>query len=129
VCIEDSDSEAADTEMDQVTGQPPPPLWHCHWLHPSDLIDRTSKLSRAQRKLNGASHWHRFGLPVIRRPAGRRNMQIFTSNLQCLGEQYSASATRQSPAIYFSTDDMASTRDWKAAPAALDLNSIFGFLS
>ncbi len=80
---------------------------------------RSAKLSRAQRKLNGASH--RFGLI--------RYMQIFASYLQCSGEQYSASATRQSRVIYFSTDDMASTRDWKAVPAALDLNSTFGFFS
>ncbi len=72
--------------------------------------------------MNGASHWHRFGLI--------RNMQILTSYLQCLGEQYSASATRQSRAIYFSTDDMASTRGpLESRSCGTDLNSTFGFLS
>jgi hypothetical protein len=67
-----------------------------------------SKLSRVQRKLHGASH--RFGLIHY--------LQIFISYLQCIGKQYSA--TGQSRVIYFFTDDMASTKDWKAVPAALD---------
>lgn len=68
------------------------------------------KLSRARRKLIGASH--RFGL--------LQYLQIFIHYLQCIGEQYSANGQRQ--VIYFRTDDMASTRDWKAIPPALDIN-------
>ena len=68
------------------------------------------KLSRARRKLIGASH--RFGL--------LQYLQIFIHYLQCIGEQYSANGQRQ--VIYFHTDDMASTRDWKAIPPALDIN-------
>ena len=68
------------------------------------------KLSRARRKLIGASH--RFGL--------LHYLQIFIHYLQCIGEQYSANGQRQ--VIYFHTDDMASTRDWKAIPPALDIN-------
>jgi hypothetical protein len=68
------------------------------------------KLSRARRKLIGASH--RFGL--------LHYLQIFIHYLQCIGEQYSANGQRQ--VIYFRTDDMASTRDWKAIPPALDIN-------
>ena len=68
------------------------------------------KLSRARRKLIGASH--RFGL--------LQYLQIFIHYLQCIGEQYSANGQR--PVIYFHTDDMASTRDWKAIPPALDTN-------
>ena len=68
------------------------------------------KLSRAKRKLHGASH--RFGL--------LHYLQIFIHYLQCIGEQYSTDGQRQ--VIYFRTDDMASTRDWKAIPPALDIN-------
>jgi hypothetical protein len=68
------------------------------------------KLSRARRQLIGASH--RFGL--------LHYLQIFIHYLQCIGEQYSANGQRQ--VIYFRTDDMASTRDWKAIPPALDIN-------
>jgi hypothetical protein len=68
------------------------------------------KLSRARRKLIGASH--RFGL--------LQYLQIFIHYLQCIGEQYSANGQRQ--VIYFHTDDMTSTRDWKAIPPALDTN-------
>ena len=68
------------------------------------------KLSRARRKLIGASH--RFGL--------LHYLQIFIHYLQCIGEQYSANGQR--PVIYFHTDDMASTRDWKAIPPALNTN-------
>ena len=66
------------------------------------------KLSGAQRQLHGANH--RFGLIHY--------LQIFISYLQCIGKQYSA--TGQSLVIYFFTDDMASTKDWKAVPAELD---------
>ncbi len=68
------------------------------------------KLSRARRKLIGASH--RFGL--------LQYVQIFIRYLRCIGEQYSANGQRQ--VIYFRTDDRASTRDWKAIPPALDIN-------
>ena len=68
------------------------------------------KLSRARRKLIGASH--RFGL--------LQYLQIFIHYLQCIGEQYSANGQR--PVIYFHTDDMASTRDWKAISPALATN-------
>jgi hypothetical protein len=68
------------------------------------------KLSRARRKLIGASH--RFGL--------LQYLQISIHYLQCIGEQYSADGQRQ--VIYFRTDDMASTWDWKAIPPALDIN-------
>ncbi len=68
------------------------------------------KLSRARRKLIGASH--RFGL--------LHYLQIFVHYLQCTGEQYSADGQRQ--VIYFHTDDMESTRDLKAIPPALDIN-------
>jgi hypothetical protein len=59
------------------------------------------KLSRARRKLIGASH--RFAL--------LQYLQIFIHYLQCIGEQYSANGQRQ--VIYFRTlaDDMVSTRD------------------
>jgi hypothetical protein len=68
------------------------------------------KLSRAKQKfkLHGASH--RFGL--------LKYLQIFIHYLQCMGEQYSANGQRH--VIYFHTDDMASTRDWKAISPALD---------
>ena len=85
--------------------QPPPPS-------PLAASQRSirPKLSRARRQLNGASH--RFGL--------LHYLQIFIQYLQCIGEQYSATGQRQ--VIYFRTDDMASTRDWKAIPPALDNN-------
>jgi hypothetical protein len=67
------------------------------------------KLSRARRKLIGASH--RFGL--------LQYLQIFIHYLQCIGEQYSANGQSLRQVIYFRTDDMASTRDWKAIPPAL----------
>jgi hypothetical protein len=67
-------------------------------------------LSRARRKLNGASH--RSGL--------LRYLQIFIHYLHCIGEEYSANGQRH--AVYFHTDDMASTRDWKAIPSAQDSN-------
>ena len=67
------------------------------------------KLSRARLRLYGASP--RFGL--------LKYLQIFINYLQCIGEQYSA--TGQNQVIYFRTDDMASTRDWKAIPPALDI--------
>jgi hypothetical protein len=84
---------------------PPPPS-------PLAASQRTGrpKLSRARRKLIGATH--RFGL--LKYP------QIFIHYLQCIGEQYSA--TGQSRVIYFSIDDMASIRDWKAIPATLDID-------
>ena len=69
------------------------------------------KLSRARLRLHGASH--RFG------PGLLQYLQIFINYLQCIGEQYSA--TGQNQVIYFRTDDMASTRDWKAIPPALDI--------
>ena len=49
------------------------------------------KLSRARRKLIGASH--RFGL--------LHYLQIFIHYLQCIGEQYSTDGQRQ--VIYFHT--------------------------
>ncbi len=68
------------------------------------------KLSRAKRKLHGASP--RFGL--------LHYLQISINYLQCIGEQYSANGQRQ--VVYFRTDDMTPTRDWKAIPPALDIN-------
>jgi hypothetical protein len=107
-----SDSEAPHTHLvatppesrvirDLAAEQPPPPS-------PLAASQRQfrPKLSRAQRKLYGASH--RFGLIYL---------QILTSYLQCIREEYFA--TGQSRVIYFSTNDMAPTRDWKAIPAAL----------
>ena len=75
------------------------------------------KLSRARRQLVGGrgvcvGASHRFGL--------LQYLQIFIHYLQCIGEQYSATGQRQ--VLYFRTDDMASTRDWKAIPPALDIN-------
>ncbi len=86
---------------------------HRHWLHHNDHV--RPKLSRpgARRKLIGASH--RFGLLH-----NLHYLQISIHYLPCIGEQYSA--TGQSRVIYFSTNDMAPTRDWKAIPAALDTN-------
>ena len=74
------------------------------------------KLSRARRQLVGGrgvcvGASHRFGL--------LQYLQIFIHYLQCIGEQYSANGQRQ--VIYFRTDDMTSTRDWKAIPPALDI--------
>ena len=85
---------------------------HRHWLHHSAHVDRSSHELDERRKLIGASH--RFG-PL-------HYLQIFIQYLQCIGEQYSANGQRQ--VIYFRTDDMASTRDWKAIPPAraLDIN-------
>ena len=91
-------------KRDLAAEQPPPPS-------PLAASQRQfrPKLSRAQRKLYGASH--RFGLLSY--------LQIFITYLQCIGEQYTA--TGQSRVIYFRTDDMLSTRDWKDIPAALDI--------
>ena len=75
------------------------------------------RLARARRRLIGASH--RVGL--------LQYLQIFIYYLQCIGEQYSANGQRQ--VIYFHTDDMASTRDWKAMPPALDINQPAIFFS
>ena len=114
--VSDSDTEAPHThrgttqrekrvKRDLAAEQPPPPS-------PLAASRRqfSSRLSRAQRLLYGASH--RFGLLYY--------LQSFTAYLQCIGEQYAA--TGQSRVIYFPTDDMASTRDWKAIPSALDVN-------
>ena len=75
------------------------------------------RLARARRRLIGASH--RVGL--------LQYLQIFIHYLQCIGEQYSANGQR--PVIFFHTDDMASTRDWKAMPPALDINQPAIFFS
>jgi hypothetical protein len=45
---------------------------------------------------------------------------MFTAYLQFLGKQYSA--TGQDLPIFFETKDLVSTRNWKAASAALDRN-------
>ena len=113
--VSDSDMEAPHTHLvttprekrvrrDLAAEQPPPPS-------PLAASQRQvrPKLSRAQRELYGASH--RFGLLSY--------LQIFITYLQCIGEQYAA--TGQSRVIYFHTDDMVSTRDWKDIPAALDI--------
>jgi hypothetical protein len=91
-------------KRDLAAEQPPPPS-------PLAASQRQfrPKLSRAQRILYGASH--RFGLLSY--------LQILITYLQCIGEQYSA--TGQSRVIYFRTDDMLSTRDWKDIPTALDI--------
>ena len=88
---------------------PPSPLAQAQNLAASQRPCRPL-LSRARRKLNGASH--RSGL--------LQYLQIFIHYLQCIGEQYSENGQRQ--VIYFHTDDMASTRDWEAIPPALDIN-------
>ena len=75
------------------------------------------RLARARRRLIGASH--RVGL--------LQYLQIFIHYLQCIGEQYSANGQRQ--VVYVHTDDMASTRDWKAMPPALDTNQPAIFFS
>jgi len=85
--------------------QPPPPSPLAASQRPC-----RPKLSRARRRLIGANH----------RPGLLQYLQIFIHYLQCIGEQYSANGQRQ--VIYFHTDDMASTRDWKAIPPALDIN-------
>jgi hypothetical protein len=66
--------------------------------------------------LNGASHRHGSGLLQL------EYLQISINYLQRIGEQYSANGQRQ--VVYFHTDDsdMASTRDWKAIPPALNIN-------
>jgi hypothetical protein len=45
---------------------------------------------------------------------------MFTAFLQFIGKQYSA--TGQDQVIFFKTNDLVSTGDWKAASAALDRN-------
>ncbi len=96
--------EAMSHRADSDEQSPPPPP-----LAASQRPCRP-KLSRAKRKLHGASH--RIGL--------LKYLQIFIHYLQCMGEQYSANGQRH--VMYFHTDDMASTRDWKAIPPALDIN-------
>jgi hypothetical protein len=83
-----------------------------HWLQHSSQRSCRPKLSRARRKLIGASH--RFGL--------LQYLQIFIHYLQSIGEQHSANGQPERQVIYFRTDDMPSTRDWKAIPPALDIN-------
>jgi len=113
--VSDSETEAPHTHLlttprekrvkrDLAAEQPPPPS-------PLAASQRQfrPKLSRAHRALYGADH--RTGLIGY--------LRIFIIYLQCIGEQYTA--TGQSRVIYFHTDDMVSTRDWKDIPAALDI--------
>ena len=47
-------------------------------------------------------------------------LQMLTAFLQFIGKQYSV--TGQDEVILFITNDLVSTRDWKAVSAALDRN-------
>jgi hypothetical protein len=97
----------SDTQTDHETGQPPPP---------SQLLVAASQrpyriqLSRAKRKLYGDS----------REKGSLYFSQMFTAFLQFIGKQYSAAG--QDQVIFFETNDLVSTRDWKAVSAALDRN-------
>ena len=46
-------------------------------------------------------------------------LQTFTSSLQFLGEQDSATGQGQVTGTYFGTNDMVPTTGWKAIPSAL----------
>jgi hypothetical protein len=84
-------------KRDLAAEQPPPPS-------PSAASQRQfSTLYAVRRQSPVRSH----SQPVV-----------FASYSRCIGEQYAA--TGQSRVISFRTDDMASTRDWKAMPTALD---------
>ena len=95
-----------DTQSDQVPGQPPPPS-------PLAASQRPfrKQLSRARRNLHGAGP---------RATGSLFFLQIFTSFLQFIGEHYSAHG--QDQIIFFGTNDLRSTKDWKAVSAALDRN-------
>ena len=97
-----SESEA---QSDLDLGQPPPPSQLAASQRPYRI-----PLSRAKRILHGDA----------REKGALYFLHLFTAYLQFLGKQYSA--TGQDQVIFFETDDLVPTRDWKAVSAALDRN-------
>jgi len=95
----------SDAQSDLVSGQPPPPSQLAASQRPYRI-----PLSRAKRILHGDA----------REKGALYFLQLFTAYLQFLGKQYSA--TGQDQVIFFETDDLVPTRDWKAVSAALDRN-------
>ena len=73
--------------------------------------DHSVRPIRAKRNLHGAGP---------RATGSLFFLQIFTSFLQFIGEHYSAHG--QDQIIFFGTNDLRSTKDWKAVSAALDRN-------
>ena len=96
----------SNTQSDQDTGQSPPPSQLAASQRPYRI-----QLSRAKRKLHGAGS---------RELGSFYFLQMLTAFLQFIGKQYSA--TGQDQVIFFETNDLVSTKDWKAVSAALDRN-------
>ena len=94
-----------DAQSDLDSRQPPPPSQLAASQRPFRI-----PLSRAKRILHGDG----------RKRGALYFLHLFTAYLQFLGKQYSA--TGQDQVIFFETDDLMSTRDWKAVSAALDRN-------
>jgi len=94
------------TQSDQDAGQPPPPSPLAESQRPF-----RKQLSRAKRNLHGADP---------RAIGSLYFLQIFTTFLQSIGEQFSA--TGQDQVIFFETDDRLPTTGWKAVSLALDRN-------